>query len=91
MFSRLGVNFYKLPINKPRVALVQPNIRDGANVFDDNGGSQPNFWPTLFGEVKEAREKIPYKYEIPASEVKRYNTIYGQDDFFQVKIIALVC
>jgi catalase len=45
---RLGVNYDKLPINKPQCPYATYN-RDGAMSFDGNGGASPNYEPNSFG------------------------------------------
>ena len=49
---RLGVNFERLPINRPRATEANNYQRDGQMRFDDNGGSSPNYEPNSFGGPK---------------------------------------
>ena len=50
---RLGANFERLPINKPRVP-VNSYQRDGSMRFDDNGGASVNYEPNSFdGPVED--------------------------------------
>ena len=50
---RLGVNFERLPINRPRAAEVNNYQRDGHMRFDDNDGASVNYEPNSFGGPKE--------------------------------------
>lgn len=50
---RLGVNFERLPINRPQSAEVNNYQRDGHMRFDDNGGASVNYEPNSFGGPKE--------------------------------------
>ncbi|MFC1725391.1 catalase [candidate division KSB1 bacterium] len=46
---RIGVNFERLPINRPRAAEVNNYQRDGHMRFDDNSGVSVNYEPNSFG------------------------------------------
>ena len=50
---RLGVNFERLPINRPKCPVHNTYQRDGAMRFDDNGGSEVNYEPNSFNGPKE--------------------------------------
>jgi len=50
---RLGANYERLPINRPRAAEAHNYQRDGAMRFDDNGGASVNYEPNTFGGPKE--------------------------------------
>jgi catalase len=49
---RLGVNYERLPINRPRAAEVNNYQRDGYMRFDDNAGPSVNYEPNSFGGPK---------------------------------------
>ena len=46
---RLGANFERLPINRPRATEVNNYQRDGTMRFDDNEGASVNYEPNSFG------------------------------------------
>jgi len=75
---RLGVNFERLPINRPKVQ--EHNYqRDGLMRFDDNGGSGPNYEPNSFGGPVANP-----KYSEPSLKISgdadRYEQERGVDD-----------
>ncbi|XP_015784601.1 catalase-like [Tetranychus urticae] len=81
---RLGTNFFKIPVNKPSVDSVYPNIRDGGYCYDDNGGKGPNYFPNSFDFKKEAETEKPSKWKLPSYvEVKRYDSTHD-DNYSQV-------
>ena len=49
---RLGVNFERLPINRPLATAANTYQRDGSMRFDDNGGASVNYEPNSFGGPK---------------------------------------
>ncbi len=49
---RLGVNYERLPINRPRATEAKNYQRDGYMRFDDNGGASVNYEPNSFGGPK---------------------------------------
>jgi catalase len=57
---RLGANYEQLPVNKCPFA-VNNYERDGAMRVDDNGGSNPNYFPNSFDNIKadEAYRILP--------------------------------
>jgi len=75
---RLGVNFERLPINRPHVE-VNNYQRDGRMRFDDNGGASPNYEPNSFGGPIEA-----HSYDEPPLKISgnadRYEQKRGVDD-----------
>ncbi len=46
---RLGVNYERLPVNRPKYAEVNNYQRDGSMRFDDNGGPSVIYEPNSFG------------------------------------------
>jgi catalase len=46
---RLGVNFNQIPVNSPKGVKVANYQRDGAMAVNDNGGSDPNYYPNTKG------------------------------------------
>lgn len=75
---RLGVNFERLPINRPHVE-VHNYQRDGLMRFDDNGGDSPNYEPNSFdGPVENhAYDEPPLKI---SGDADRYEQKRGVDD-----------
>ena len=71
---RLGANFERLPINRPKKAEVNSYQRDGSMRFDDNGGSSVNYEPNSFGGPKEDSS-----YSEPPLK------IYGDADHYEQK------
>ncbi len=76
---RIGVNYYELPVNKPRCP-VQTYNRDG-HLRHDNGAG-PNYEPNSFGgPVEDPRFKgVPVKI---TGNGDRYNHREGNDDYTQ--------
>ncbi len=75
---RLGVNFERLPINKPHTE-VHNYQRDGHMRFDDNGGASPNYEPNSFnGPIED------HTYDEPPLKISgnadRYEQKRGVDD-----------
>lgn len=75
---RLGVNFEKLPINRPRVE-VNNYDRDGFMALTDNGGSSVNYEPNSFGGPTEdpVYKEPPLKI---SGDADRYEQKRGVDD-----------
>ncbi|XP_074602945.1 peroxisomal catalase 1-like [Brevipalpus obovatus] len=84
-FYRLGVNYYSLPVNKPKAKVVSPNIRDGQSQFEWNYGDLPDYIPNSKINIRRGK---PAKYTLTSPttkiEVTRYNTD-DDDNFSQVK------
>ncbi|OGF67546.1 MAG: catalase [Candidatus Fischerbacteria bacterium RBG_13_37_8] len=76
---RLGVNYEKLPINRPRVAEVSNYQRDGYMRFDGNSGADVNYEPNSFdGPVEDpAFNEPPLKI---SGDADRYEQKRGVDD-----------
>jgi len=75
---RLGVNFERLPVNRPHVE-VNNYQRDGHMRFDDNGGASPNYEPNSFGGplADPAYKEPPLKI---SGDADRYEQKRGVDD-----------
>ncbi|MFH1724717.1 MAG: catalase [Elusimicrobiota bacterium] len=76
---RLGVNFERLPVNRPRHAPANTYQRDGLMRFDDNGGPSPNYEPNSFG----GPQADPRFHEPPlkiSGDADRYEQKRGVDD-----------
>ena len=75
---RLGVNFERLPVNRPHVE-VNNYQRDGYMRFDDNGGASPNYEPNSFGGplADPAYKEPPLKI---SGNADRYEQKRGVDD-----------
>jgi catalase len=76
---RLGVNYERLPINRPRAAEVNNYQRDGHMRFDDNGGAAVNYEPNSFGGPKAdpAYKEPPLKI---SGDADWYDQKRGVDD-----------
>lgn len=79
---RLGVNYQKLPINRPRAAKVNNYQRDGFMRFDDNAGGAPNYEPNSFGGPQQnpAFKEPPLKI---SGDADKYNQPIVDDDYIQ--------
>lgn len=75
---RLGVNFERLPVNRPHVE-VHNYQRDGHMRFDDNGGASPNYEPNSYGGplADPAYKEPPLKI---SGDADRYEQKRGVDD-----------
>jgi len=78
---RLGVNFERLPINRPLATAANTYQRDGSMRFDDNGGASVNYEPNSFGGPKAdiAYNEPPLKI---SGDADRYEQKRGVDDDF---------
>ena len=78
---RLGVNFERLPINRPLATAANTYQRDGSMRFDDNGGASVNYEPNSFGGPKAdpTYNEPPLKI---SGDANRYEQKRGVDDDF---------
>lgn len=78
---RLGVNFERLPINRPLATVANTYQRDGFMRFDDNGGASVNYEPNSFGGPKAdpTYNEPPLKI---SGDANRYEQKRGVDDDF---------
>src|SRR3990167_4853811 len=78
---RLGVNFERLPVNRPLATVANTYQRDGFMRFDDNGGASVNYEPNSFGGPKAdpAYNEPPLKI---SGDANRYEQERGVDDDF---------
>ncbi len=76
---RLGVNFERLPINRPHTEVENTYQRDGFMRFDGNAGASVNYEPNSFGGPKEdpAYKEPPLKI---SGNADRYEQKRGVDD-----------
>jgi catalase len=76
---RLGVNFERLPVNRPKVDVNNTYQRDGYMRFDDNGGAAPNYEPNSFGgpQADPKYKEPPLKI---SGDADRYEQKRGVDD-----------
>ncbi|MDZ7619205.1 MAG: catalase, partial [Patescibacteria group bacterium] len=76
---RLGVNFERLPVNRPHAVAVNNYQRDGRMRFDGNGGATPNYEPNRFGGplADAAYSEPPLKI---SGDADRYEQQRGVDD-----------
>ena len=79
---RIGVNYQRLPINRPKGVEVNNYERDGFMRFDDNGGSGPNYEPNSFGGPKQNPnfKEPPLKI---SGDADRYNQPVVDNDYVQ--------
>jgi len=80
---RLGVNYERLPINRPRNVEVNNYQRDGAMRFDGNAGKAVNYEPNRFGGplADPAFSEPPLKI---SGDAGRYDQKRGVDaDYIQ--------
>ncbi|XP_074594601.1 catalase-like [Brevipalpus obovatus] len=83
---RLGVNNFKIPINRP-FKLVTPTLRDGICVFDKKFTNEPTYFPNSFGKAREDESRRPPRNSlkhIPTKvEFDRFNSL-NEDNYSQV-------
>ena len=79
---RLGPNYHLLPINAPKAAPMESYQRDGAMRSDDNGGSQPNYWPNSFGGPSPDPGLAPPSIDV-SGMAARHAYVLGDVDFVQ--------
>ena len=82
LIDRLGANYDKLPVNRPRCPVMHPTERDGPYCYDDNHTNLPNYWPNSF---TSAKTDLKYKdsKESVSGDVDRFDSS-NDDNFEQV-------
>src|SRR6266542_675120 len=79
---RLGVNYEQIPVNRCPYA-VNNYERDGAMRVDDNGGSNPNYFPNSFDNIKpdEAYKQPPWTLDANIADWYSRNA-EGENDHY---------
>ncbi len=79
---RIGANYNALPVNKCPFATNNYN-RDGAMVFDGNGGDVPNYFPNSFDDLELDESRKGQNYNLKSAEVGYFDRNgEGDDDHF---------
>ncbi len=65
---RIGANYNALPVNRCPFAVNNYN-RDGAMVFDGNGGDTPNYFPNSFDNLELDESRKGENYNLDSDEV----------------------
>ena len=79
---RLGVNFEQLPVNRCPYA-VNNYERDGAMRLDGNGGSDPNYFPNSFDDIKPHENYKAQPLELDTNIADHYNrNAEGENDHY---------
>ncbi|MFV0531164.1 MAG: catalase [Flavobacteriales bacterium] len=78
---RIGANYNALPVNRCPFATNNYN-RDGAMVFDGNGGNSPNYFPNSFDNLKLDETRKGHNYHLDSTEVGYFDRNKGDDDHF---------
>jgi len=78
---RLGINYNSLPVNRCPFA-VNNYQRDGAMVFNGNGGDAPNYFPNSFDNMEFDESRKGDNYHLDSTEVGYYDRNEGDDDHF---------
>lgn len=76
---RIGTNYLQIPVNCPFNAKVKNYNRDGPQVFDDNQGGAPNYFPNSFSGPIDHPRYVESKWTV-TGDVGRYNS--DDDDNF---------
>ena len=79
---RIGANYQRLPVNRPKAVEVNTYQRDGFMRFDDNGGGAPNYEPNSFGGPKQNPDYKEPPLKI-SGNADRYNQPIVDDDYVQ--------
>jgi catalase len=79
---RLGVNYEQIPVNKCPYA-VSNYQRDGLMRVDDNGGSEPNYFPNSFDDIytDESYKEPAMYFENPLADWYNRNS-EGENDHY---------
>lgn len=86
--SRLGANYFKLAVNRPKVPLNQPHIRDGLCADYENGGPEPNYYPSTNEKTSESDRQTMPAFSFGEEELRRYNSLY-EDNYSQVRVSSI--
>lgn len=79
---RLGVNYEQLPVNRCPYA-VNNYERDGAMRLDGNGGSEPNYFPNSFDNIKPDPAYAYLQQELDSNIAAVYDrNAPGEDDHY---------
>ncbi|MEO6254977.1 MAG: catalase [Ferruginibacter sp.] len=79
---RLGVNYEQIPVNKCPYA-VNNYERDGQMRVDDNGGSNPNYFPNSFDDIKPNELYKQPEWELDTHVANWYNrNAEGENDHY---------
>ena len=79
---RLGVNYEQLPVNKCPF-MVNNYERDGAMRVDGNGGSNPNYFPNSFDNIKPDEAYKQPAWELDTNVADWYSrNAEGENDHF---------
>ncbi len=75
---RIGANYNALPVNRCPFAVNNYN-RDGAMVFDGNGGDTPNYFPNSFDNLELDESRKGENYNLDSNEVGYFDR-NGEND-----------
>ena len=79
---RLGANYEQIPVNKCPYA-VNNYQRDGSMRVDGNGGSNPNYFPNSFDDIKIDESTKEPAWQLDSSVADWYDrNAEGEDDHF---------
>lgn len=80
---RLGINYEQIPVNRCPF-MVSNYHRDGQMRVDDNGGSDPNYYPNSFGDVipDESYKEPAWELESNVADWYDRNAGPGDDDHY---------
>lgn len=78
---RVGVNADQLPVNKCPFA-VNNYHRDGAMRVDDNGGSEPNYFPNSFDDIYLDETRKGNAWELESNVAAYYDRNENDDDHY---------
>ncbi|NLA48924.1 MAG: catalase [Bacteroidales bacterium] len=77
---RLGVNYYQIPVNKPKCPFHNHH-RDGAMRVDGNEGSTIHYFPNSYGQWEESREYTEPPMKL-SGDADHYNFREDDDDYY---------
>lgn len=80
---RLGANYHKIPVNKPKCPFMNPTVRDGPYCFDENGGNLPNYYPNSLCNWKLYDKRFKGHVENVTGDVDRHDST-DDDNYEQV-------
>lgn len=79
---RLGANYEQLPVNRCPF-MVSNYQRDGQMRFDDNGGSNPNYFPNSFDDIKADESYKEPAQKLDSAAVDWYDrNAEGENDHY---------
>lgn len=85
---RLGVNYFDLPVNRPRCPVMNPTYNDGRGFVSVSPSRIPNYIPSIeHGQLNKINEKFLEHSQAFSGNIGRYD-LSADDNYSQVRILV---